>query len=278
MVRIKRKQVAGMNCHYYNYSLDYFLKAQESLGFQTVALWGGAPHFDLDYLSYSDCNLIRKKAEAHGLKIECFTAASCTYGYQMCMQPRELLEKSIEYFKNGIQAASELGCSMMVTNSGWGYWNEKRESAWNRSVEMLAILSGEAEKYGITLTMESLRRAESQLVVTLEDAKRMFDEVSHSSLKMMIDTTAIGVANETIQQWFDVFGASIVNTHFVDGTPYGHLAWGDGKMPLEKMLDCFQENGYFGLLGLEITDPRYYKNPTDADKKNMQTLERYFDE
>ena len=38
---IKRSQIAGMNIHYMNYSLDYFLDAQERAGFESIELWGG---------------------------------------------------------------------------------------------------------------------------------------------------------------------------------------------------------------------------------------------
>lgn len=275
MAIIRREQIAGMNCHYYNYSLDYFFNSLERAGYMSVALWGGAPHFSMDYISYSDCGKIRRQAAAHNLDIICFTSASCTYGYQMCMQPPELFKKSYKYFSNGIKAASELGCNMMVTNSGWGYWNEDRESAWARSREMLYRLSEVAEQEGIVLTMESLRRAESQLVVTVGDAKKMYEEVNHPALKMMIDTTAVGVAGETIRQWFDIFGKDLVNTHFVDGTPYGHLVWGDGKIPLDSALQCLNDNGYEGYLGLEVTDSRYFNDPALADLRNMQALERF---
>lgn len=273
---IQREQVAGMNCHYYRYSLDYFFTAQQRAGFTTVALWGGAPHFYLDHLGYNDCQAIRRKAQSHGLAIRCFTAPSCTYGYQMGMQPIAQNKRSLNYFKKGIQAAAELGCSMMVTNSGWGYWNEPQQDAWARSREMLWQLSEEAQRAGIVLTMESLRYAESHLVYRLEDAIRMHREVNHPALKMMIDTTAAGVAGETPEQWLEAFGADLVNTHFIDGTPYGHLVWGDGRFPLAEYLHSLERHGYTGLLGLEVTDSRYYNDPAEADTRNMQILERFF--
>ena len=48
MKLINREQIAGMNIHYLFYSLDYFLDKQAELGFKTIELWGGAPHFYLD--------------------------------------------------------------------------------------------------------------------------------------------------------------------------------------------------------------------------------------
>ena len=49
---INRDQIAGMNIHYLFYSLEYFLDTQKELGFETIELWGGAPHFYLDSMGY----------------------------------------------------------------------------------------------------------------------------------------------------------------------------------------------------------------------------------
>lgn len=272
---LRREQIAGMNCHYYNYSLDYFMDSMEMYGYETIALWGGAPHFYLDYLTYSDCRVIRIKAFRHGLKIRCFTASSGTYGYQMGMQPVSQRERVYQYYVNGIKAAAELGAGTMSVNSGWGYWNEDRQEAWKRSKDMIVRLCEAAEKEGIVLTMESLRRAESQLACDLEHTKKLFEEVDHPALKLMIDTTAMGVAGETPGQWFEAFGKDIVNTHFIDGNPYGHLAWGDGTSDLGSWLEVLKGYHYEGILGLEITARRYYEDPRAADRKNMEALLKF---
>jgi fructoselysine 3-epimerase len=276
MPSIHPRQVAGMNIHYLYYSLDYFLDAQQQVGMQNIELWGGAPHFWLDHLSYSDCSAVCRKAQQRGLQIVAFTPENCVYQYQLAAPESEAYAKSFAYFENGIHAAADLGCRVMCVNSGWGYWNEAREEAWKRSREMLHRLAASAEQHGVTLAIETLRPEESQLVVTLADARRMFSEVNHPHLKIMIDTTAMGVAGETIQGWFDAFGENIIHMHFVDGNPYGHLVWGDGAHSLPDMVATLSRNCYTGYLGQEITDSRYFRDPLSADRRNMQNLEKYF--
>ncbi len=273
---IKREQVAGMNIHYLFYSLDYFLDTQQKLGFKTIELWGGAPHFFMDSMSYQNCREVRKKISERDLRVHVFTPENCTYQYQMAAQTPELFEKSYQYFRNGLQVASELGCRYMQTNSGWGYWNEDREEAWKRSREMISRLADEAGKLGIQLAMESLRPQESQLVVSLPDAKRMFDEVNSPNLKILIDTTAMSVQGETIDEWFSVFGDQIVHTHFIDSNPYGHLAWGCGNRNMKEYLESLQRNHYIGCLGQELTEFDYFENPAKVDRKNMLEFEKYF--
>ena len=91
----------------------------------------------------------------------------------------------------------------------------------------------------------------------------------------MIDTTAMGVAGETPRQWFEAFGKDIVNTHFIDGNPYGHLVWGDGTSDLESWLEILKEYHYEGILGLEITARRYYEDPMAADRRNIDALLKF---
>lgn len=272
---INRRQIAGMNCHWYNYSLEAFFRSMEENGFETVALWGGAPHFYLNHETMSDCKSIRKLARFHGQTIRCFTASSGTYGFQTGMQDPEQRERCFQYYQNGIRATAELGAEQMSVNSGWGYFDEPESEGWKRSREMLRRMAEEAEKEGVILTMESLRRAESQLCFSLDSVVRMLREVGHPSLKAMIDTTAMGVAGETPEQWFEVLGNQIVNTHFIDGTPYGHLVWGDGSFDLEHFLTVMKQHGYTGLLGLEVTARTYYEDPKEADRRNIRMLERF---
>ena len=164
---------------------------------------------------------------------------------------------------------------MMQTNSGWGYWNEDREEAWKRSREMLSRLADKAGELGIHLVMESLRPQESQLVVTLQDAKRMFDEVNSPNLKILIDTTAMSVQGETIDDWFDVFGEDVWHTHFIDSNPYGHLAWGLGNRNLQEYLESLNRHHYKGYLGQELTEFDYFEDPVSIDRKNMAAYEPY---
>ena len=247
---INREQLAGMNIHYLFYSLEYFLDAQKEAGFKTIELWPGTPHFFLSYIEYSDCK-------------------------QFAAQEKEQFEKSMAYFKKALDAGEELGVETMAINSGWGYWNEDREEAWKRSREMLSVLAEYAKTKNIRLAMESLRPQESNLATTVYDVKRMLDEVNHPNLKAMIDTTAMGVAGETIDQWFDILGDDIIHMHFIDGNPYGHLIWGDGTHNLEEFLKAINRHGYKGYLGQEITEFDYFKDPARADKQNMKAYETF---
>lgn len=276
--RIRREQIAGMNIHYVNYSLDYFLDAQQRAGFKTIELWCAAPHVWLDHLNYFDAEEIAQKIRARDLKVQILTPENCTYPYQFAAKEPEHIDRSFHYFANGIRLAEELGCRYMEVNSGWGYWNEPREEAWTRSREMLTRLAEFAKDHNITLVMEAIRPEESQLVLNAKDAKRMLSEVDHPNLKGMVDTCAMGVAGETLEDWFQALGDDVRHMHFIDGEPYGHLIWGDGKHHLGQFIETLNKYHYEGFLGQEITDGRYYEDPAIHDLRNMRNFERYIED
>jgi protein FrlC len=275
---ICRNQVDAMNIHWAQWSLDTFFDYEASLGITGIELWGAMPHVWLDSMGYYDAKKIRKKAEDRGLNINVFCPENVISPYQVNPQEPMYVDLIHHYFENGIKFATEVGAKYLSINSGWGYWNEDRQEAWKRSREMLRDLAEVAEHEGITLTLESLRPQESQLVVTLEDTKRMFDEVNSPNFKVMVDTVAMSVSNESLDQWFETFGADICNMHFIDCNPYGHLIWGDGDRDLGSWVATLNKYHYEGFLGQEITEERYLLDPQAADLRNFHNLERYFNE
>lgn len=269
MKLLERNQLAGMNIHYRFYSLEYFLDAQVAAGFQTIELWAGSPHFFLSDLTYDDCKRVNRMVRERGLQVKVITPENCSVPYQFAAADRELYRRSYSYFQRGLDAGEELGCTIMAVHSGRGNLNEDREEAWKRGRDMLARLADYARMRGITLAMESLRSQETNLATTLKDVKRMVEEIHHPNFKAMIDTTAMGVAGENPEQWFRALGKDIVHMHFIDGTPYGHLVWGDGRHNLKEWLEVLHRYGYQGFLSQEITAQEYYWKPAQADQRNF---------
>lgn len=198
---LRREQIAGMNIHYIMWSLDYFLDVQQRLGFESIELWCAEPHVTLDHTGYFEAEVLAKKAADRGLRYRTLCPENVVYPWQYCARKPLHEQRSLAYFKHGIELAEVLGCDRMSVNSGWGDWDEDREEAWKRSREHLSILAEYAGEHGLVLTMESLRPEESNLVTTVSDAKRMIDEVASPYLQPMVDTTAMGVAGETLEDW-----------------------------------------------------------------------------
>lgn len=272
--KIKRKQIAGMNLIYKWHTFEYFLDAMEELGFESIFLWGGPPHFDCDYLSYPKCGRIQKAVRHHGLEITGFLVTGSNYRYQIATEEPDQREHVFNYFRNGILACEELGSPCISMNSGWGYQDHDREEAFKRSRDMISRLCEEARKHHVRIVLESLKSCETNLVVTMEDMKRMEREVNHPAFSIMADTGAIGYNKERLEDWFDCFGKQIRSIHFVDGM---HLTWGDGKSGLDDMIKSIITHEYQGCLALETSGSAYLPDPIEADRKAMRILSPFLE-
>lgn len=276
MKLIDISRISVLSLHYNNYTLDYFLDCQAKLGIKNVELLSAHQGLWMDEYGYQDPAPIRRKLEDRGLSCPVFTPENCAYGYQFAAKEPEAIDRTFRYFANGIRFGAELGAKILEANSGWGYWNEPEEEGFKRSAEMHSRLSEVAKEYGMTIACESLRPQETRIGYRIDQIKRLFDTVNHPNFKVMIDLTAMCVQGETVQRWFDTFGAeNIIHSHFQDCDPYGHYVWGDGKQNLHDMLCAFLDNGYTGLFSQELTDGSYFEDPFYHDQRNMRNLRMY---
>lgn len=273
MKKISRKQITGMNFHYLHYPFEYFLDAMVHFEFQQIEVWGAAPHMYVEDLSIQDIRRIRGEIHQRELSVVCFTPEQCMYPINLAAKETEIRERSIRYFQKSIDSAVELEAPMVLVTAGWGYRNENSEEALKRSKASLGILSNYAEKEGIVLALEPLQKVESNIVNTLPDLKECLNEISSPFLKGMVDTIPMSVEGENLATYFDQL--ELAHIHFIDGKPTGHLAWGDGNLPLESYIQTLVQHDYKGALTLEFTSTEYLLNPNEAIEKSLETLAPY---
>lgn len=268
-------QPAAMGIHYRYYSLKYMLEAQKRAGYQSIELFCAAPHVQMTAEGIVNrAELIRTVRDSK-LRVVCVTPDNCMGPWQYAASDADTIAQSKRYFQHALQLAADLDCPQVACHSGWGLLDEPREEAWKRSLDFMAWYCQEAKKLGLTLVMESLRAAESNLVNSLQTLAQYLKELNCDNIKPMIDTCAMAVAGESMEAWFHTFGGEIAHMHFVDGTPYFHLAWGDGNRPLDDYMAVIQANHYQGALTQEITDGRYYDDPAKADRQSYSILRKY---
>ena len=271
-------QPAAMGIHYHYYSLAYMLESQKKAGYQSIELYCASPHVMMTPEGIADRENLLRTLRHSGLKVACVTPDNCMGPWQYAASGEEIIEQCKRYFLHALYLAADLGCAQVACHSGWGLLDEERSEAWKRSLDFMDWYARKAECLGLTLVMETLRPEESNLVNNLGALKEYLDELGSSSVRPMIDTCAMSVAGEQMEDWFKVFGDKIAHMHFVDCTPYLHLAWGDGNRSLEHYMNVIHENNYRGYLTQELTDNRYFDDPADADTRCFQVLSRYMEQ
>ncbi len=275
MSKVTRDRFASMNIQYRYYPLARFLDDTVRYGFQNVELWGGAPHFYSEGMTYRQVAQTRREIESRGLRLICYTPEQCLYPINLASAHEEERRRSLRFFEDSIRAASELGTDQMLVTSGTGYYDGSNYAdAWKYAVENLSRLGEMAADYQILLALEVLRFDESNLVYNLESLKRMVEEIHMDSVRANVDTIPMALNGETLEQYLQAFGKDLIHVHFIDGAPRGHLAWGDGVLDLDACLRQLEEGDYSRYLTLEITDGRYYREPWKSLEQSAEQLFR----
>ncbi|GAA0673351.1 sugar phosphate isomerase/epimerase family protein [Clostridium cadaveris] len=270
-----KSRLCAMNCHYRFYELEEFFRHAHINGIKYVELWTGPMHFFVDYNQHDDVEILKLLSEKYKIKI----IGLCPE--QTNPKPNNIAVKSVigkqnvyKYYKQIIDIADKIGCKQVLVTSGWAYYNEPIEDAWNRSVSMMKRIAEYSKKKDIMLVLEALQIDESLLVNSVNDIKRYREDVNSGNLKVCIDFGAMSRAQNTIEEYFETFGDDVRHIHFVDGKPTGHLAWSDGDRDLEKDLNDLQRYNYNGFLSLETATQRYYEKPWIAEEKTISTFEK----
>ena len=154
MAHIRREQLAAIGIHYVYYPLDYMLDAQAKAGYKTIEMLGMAPHYLMDETGFQDPVELRKKVEARGMTIGCFTPECATYYYTMNAPEGGFHDRSMEYFKRGIEAAEKMGAKKLLTNCIGAPFDEEYDRAYDRAVRSLRELAAENEELARHLLTE----------------------------------------------------------------------------------------------------------------------------
>lgn len=275
MSKITMDNFAVMSVQYVHYSLEYYLDSMVKNGLKHVDLWGGIPHYcRLDYPFAEDAKQkigsIRAMMEERGLDVSVYTPETLAYPYSFSHPEEEVRKRTVDYFSMAMDDALLFGTNKVFLNSGCGLLDLPREESFARLVDTYKKIAAIAEQKGIELVLEQLQPYESNLVLNLQDIKRVLDEVDSTAMYICVDVVAMAVAGEELKDYFEVLGRERIKLiHFADTC---HYILGDGELPLKDYLKTLEEYDYDGIVDLEINDSIYWDDPHESIRKSVEWL------
>lgn len=266
------KDLNRVVCGNYSYSLfsfDYFLSSMRNLGVTNIELWGAGPHLYQDEFTTGMVDELYRKIRISGQKVICYTPEQCMYPVNLGSGDPVIRNWTLRYLKRSLEIANQVEAGRTLITIGQGYRNEDKREAWKRCVEALQELSVYAEKMGTRIMLEHLTKTTTNLCVYAAELKAMMDEVGGPNLKAMVDVDMAARVGEGAKEYLDLMGEGIQHVHFIDGMPGGHLALGDGILPMDTYLKDLEDFGYQGYYTLEILSDRYHENPEPAYAQSL---------
>jgi len=247
------------------------------LGVKTIELWGATPHFYSYDSSFFEVQALKRRIGVHGLNVCCVTPEQVMYPINIGAKNMDERKRSIEFFRRHIDVANILGAPKVLVTSGRFNIDEGPDDCFKYSVDSLQELGYYAKRNGVKIAFETLTRKGYDHIVLAKESKALLDAVNdYENVKAMIDVDESARFNESPSDFFNLFGVeNMIHCHFTDGLPGGHLALGDGVLPLEQYLKELDEAGYEGYISLEVMNERYYFDPEPAIKQSVEYLKKY---
>lgn len=270
-------RIAGSNFSYQHRPLRECLDDMADLGRSAIELWGIAPELHVPALSDKDARTIAGEAQSRGLEIVCFTPEQVAYPVNIASPDKSLRAASIAMFKRAAELAVEFTngdrTPLLFLTSGRGFESEPTADAWTRCIDALGAITDYATDLGVECVLEPLQRVESNLVTSTAEAASALAEIRCDSLGIVLDTVAMIAAGEEVDEYFSMFGTRVKHVHLVDGNPTGHLALGDGDLPMLDILTSLAAHDYHGWMTIELFGAGSYAfDPRPAVEKSLNAI------
>ncbi|GAB1580792.1 sugar phosphate isomerase/epimerase family protein [Phyllobacterium phragmitis] len=277
MSKLKPEQLIGANFAFQHFPFDKMAATLREFGFRQMELWGIAPHLDLFHMSEHKLDEVARILDDNGLTVRAYTPEQVLYPINIASGDPELRQASIGRFCRGADLCARLGADYLFLTPGRGFESEPVDQAWARSVEAVARIAAYAGSLGIRCLLEPLQRTESNIVTDVRGLKRFFDETGADNIDIVLDLVAMATAGDNVADYTTLFGDRLTHVHIVDGTPSGHLVWGDGDLPLGQYLRELGEAGFSGTLTFEpLGQASYALDPVAALKRNLEAARPWF--
>lgn len=276
---LKREQLIGANFSFQHFPFRWAAEKLSAMGFQQMEFWGVAPHLDLFHDNRARLAEVKAILGDNGLTVRCFTPEQVLYPINIASGDSAYRKASVERFMRAADICAELGAAYLFLTPGRGFECESRETAFAHSVASINRIAAHARSVGVSCLLEPLQRLESNIVTNADELHALWRAVDGDDIDVVLDIVAMATAGDSVGEYFEKFGKRVAHVHVVDGTPAGHLAWGDGNLPLNVYLAELGAHGFAGTLTFEpFGNGSYALEPVSVWRRCLEAIAPHFDQ
>jgi protein FrlC len=261
-------------CGYQHTALETAFVDAAAFKYDYIELWGGRPHAYAPDLMRGGAIEIVRLAERYAMPVRVYTPEHNAYPFNYMLGSDTQWKDSIDYLTLAVEAGASIGAAYTLISCGHG-GNAPYEERWQRLIQSLKKLTGTAERLSHAILLETLTPYESNTCTTLNELKRVIEEVNSPCLFGMCDVVAPFIQGENPADYATQLGSSLRHMHLVDsdGLSEDHLLPGDGIMPLKRILRDMYEAGYDSTATIELVT-KYMHDPTASAKTAIERVRK----
>ncbi|WP_428423488.1 sugar phosphate isomerase/epimerase family protein [Pararhizobium sp.] len=230
------------------YPLEEAIRSIAAIGYDAVEIGCCAPHAWPQQLSRTRRKEIRQIASGEGLAISSLLPAiGGGFGCNPCSVLRAERHATIEHYKEIVDLAADLGAGLVLYIGGWRAEDLSHEEGWAQSLDCLRAVAAHAGDRNIVIAIEPTT-ADTNLIDTASDARRMMVESEASNVRLMFDTCHIAYDGKPLSSYVEEMGTELVHLHAADTN---RKAIGDGDMDWDNLLRSLTASSYAGYFTVE---------------------------
>lgn len=256
---------------YFNYPLRNAISRLHASGYQGVEIWGGRPHYyrrDLD----GELNEILALLDTFEMVVPNFIPAQFRYPSLLCSLNESIRKDSVTYIKDNIDTAIKLHSPSISICPGMLPFGEDLLCGWKQLKQSISELLDHISSADIRILIEPAHKAETNLILTVEQGLAMVAELGSSQLGILLDTGHTHLNNEPLELIIPKLKDIPLHIHIDDnnGDADSHMIPGDGSIDYAVLAAALKEIGYTGFISAELG----FQYTLEPDAAVIKTLER----
>lgn len=257
------------------YSLVETISILARIGYDAVEIGCCAPHAWPDHLSKDDRKEIANVAKGENITISSLLPAiGGGFGCNPCSILASERQATINHYKSIIDLAHDLGANMVLYIGGWRAQGMTYKDGWAHSLTCLRQIAAYADTAGINIAIEPTT-ADTNLIDSATDARRMMLESEASNVGLMFDTCHVAYEGQSLPSYVNAMGDKLLHLHAADT---GRTAIGKGDMDWNSLLQSLLEHKYSGIFTVETGFGNRNTDPLEVARSSLSYLrERLID-
>jgi protein FrlC len=262
---------------YFNCPLQATIRRLHKHGYQGIEIWGGRPHayrHDLD----DEMEEIIALLDCFEMSVPNFIPAQFRYPSILCSLNETVRRDSVRYIQDAINNALRLGASSISMCPGMTLFGDDLDTGWTQLRKSFMELLDYTEGMDLLLLIEPAHKAESTLILTVEDGLRMIEEIGSERLGILLDTGHASVNGENLAKVVASLKDVPFHIHIDDnhGDSDAHMIPGEGSIDFEPFVRALRQMDYQGFVSAELGF-QYTLDPDSAVQKTYAALSRMFE-
>jgi len=240
---------------YLNYPLGEALERIAQAGYDGIDIWGGRPHAYRKDLNHTQISKLAEQSRALGLTVASFIPAQFRYPTCLCSPSDKVRRDSVNYIKDGLDAAAEFGAPLVSVCPGHTLFGQELKDGWDRLLDSLNEICSAASRLGLRVALEPADKYETDLVNTCAQAIQVIEDSGLDNLGVVLDNGHSYVVGERAEEVVRRLGDHLYHVHLDDnnGRRDQHLIPGDGNFDFIPFLAALRDCGYSGFLTAELS-------------------------